>query len=413
MKAKTKKILNIVFPIILSVIIFFAGFLVGNTILDKDTRALRDILDKYKRYYLYEEENVLDIITESIFDQYSKYYSKEEYDEIVKSAKGYKSGIGITIDKTINKITSVIYNSPCEYAGVESGGIIKEMYVNDNKVSNIYDNLTSIKNGDKVKLIVDYSGTLRDFTITKQEYIQTYVRYFDVTGEYGFRGSNSVVYEKISETTNIVDEKVGYIKYSSFSGKVSGIQGSVGQLKSVLNTFVTTNKEHLIFDLRGNGGGYMDILEEVAGMLLPASNGGQYKIAYAKDKFGKEEIFKSKKVTFENYNIKKLTILANSGSASASEVLIGAILDYSLSYNNCDVKVIISDENSSNTSTYGKGIMQTTYVNLDGSAVKLTTAKLYSPLTNKSIHGIGFSPEYDGRISVCGESEILSIAQQI
>lgn len=410
MNSKTKKVLKIVLPILLAVIIFFIGFLTGNGFLDKDTRALRDILDKYKRYYLYEDENVLDIINDAIFDDYSKYFTKEEYNEIIRSAKGYNSGIGIKIEKETNRITSVIYNSPSEYAGVKSGGIITGLSINGTPYTNVSNGLKLLKNGDRVKLTIDYNGTIEEYDITKREYIQSYVRYFDSSGEYGFRGE-SIAYEKISDITSIVDEKVGYIKYDSFSGKQDGLQGSIGQLKKVLGVFRNSNKEHLIFDLRGNSGGYMSILEGVASLIVPAKKGENYIISRAIDKYDNVEIIKSKKSTFEDYNISKITILADSGTASASEVLIGAILDYSYTYSNCEIKMLISDENKNNLATYGKGIMQTTYQNFDGSAVRVTTAKLYSPLTNKSIHGVGFTSEYDSKISVCKESEILSVAQ--
>ena len=97
-------------------------------------------------------------------------------------------------------------------------------------------------------------------------------------------------------------------------------------------------------------------------------------------------------------------------SASASEVLIGAILDYASNYSNLELSVLISDENRGNTSTYGKGIMQTTFLNLDGSAVKLTTAKLTLPLSNKCIHGVGFSEDFDSRVKVVSENDILNYA---
>ncbi len=408
---KFGKILLKILPYVLIVVAFFTGIFVGNGVLDQDVRAIKNLLEKYKAYYYFEEGNVVDIISSSILDDYSTYYTREEYKKIQDGAKGYTDGIGIRVDTETNKIVLVLGNSPCDIAGVKSGGVVKKVIVNNVEFT---ENHTQVLNGlnigQSLNLVIDYNGTEITYNIVKSNYRQTFVKYIDSSGEYSFRGTNGINFEKISSLTDIDDTSVGYLQYTSFSGKDKGLEGSVGQFRRALEEFKNNGKNKLILDLRNNGGGYVDVLEEIASMVLPAKNGTSQIIGISNDKHGKIEYFKSKSITFEDYNIQKLVVLANGMSASASEVLIGAILDYATNYNGLQLNVLISNENKGNTSTYGKGIMQTTYLNFDGSAVKLTTAKLFLPLTNKCIHGVGFTEDFDSRIKVVNENDILNYA---
>ncbi len=407
---KFGKILLKILPYFLCAVTFFTGFLVGNGCLDKDVRAVKNLIEKYKEYYYFEEGNIIDLITPSLLDKYSEYYTKEEYKKIQKGAKGYTDGIGLRLENTTNKILLVTLNSPCDLVGVKEGGIVKKVIIDGAHYLNVQEILNQTSVGKNVSLVVDYNGEETVYNIFKSNYKQTFVKYLDNTGEYSFRGNDGINFVKTSENSVILNDDTGYLQYTSFSGKDSGLEGSVGQFAHALEKFTNDNKSKLILDLRYNGGGYVDVLEEIATMVLPSSNGSKQVIGVATDKYGNIEKFKTKSVTFENYGIKKLIILANSMTASASEVLIGAILDYASNYNGLELRVLISDENKNNTSTYGKGIMQTTYVNFDGSAVKLTTAKLTLPLSNKSIHGVGFTESFDSRIKVVSENDIINYA---
>ena len=407
---KFGKVLLKILPYFLAVVTFFVGVLVGNGILDKDVRAVKDLVEKYKQYYYFEEGNIIDLVSSTLLDDYSEYYTKEEYQKVKDGSKGYTDGIGLRIDNTTNKIKLVLYNSPCDLAGVKEGGIVKKVIIDGTEYENIKQTLDQTTVGQSICLVIDYNGTINTYNIVKSNYKQTFVKYADNTGEYSFRGNSNIRYEKISDNSFVTDSSIGYLKYTSFSGKDSGLEGSVGQFDCALDNFKNASKSKLILDLRDNGGGYVDVLEQIASMILPTANGSSAVIGVATDKRGNVERFATKPVTFENYNIKKLVILANSMSASASEVLIGAILDYASNYSDLELSVLISDENRGNTSTYGKGIMQTTFLNLDGSAVKLTTAKLTLPLSNKCIHGVGFSEDFDSRVKVVSENDILNYA---
>ncbi len=407
---KFGKILLKILPFVLCVIMFFTGFLIGNGCFDKDVRAVKNLVEKYKRYYYFEEGNLIDLISSTLLDEYSEYYTKEEYKKIKDGAKGYTDGIGLRIDNTTNKILLVLGNSPCDVVGVKEGGIIKKVIVDGVEYQNAKEILDQLSVGKSVSLVVDYNGSESTYNVLKSNYRQTFVSYLDDTGEYSFRENDGIKFTKTTSQSFILNDDTGYLKYTSFSGKSSGLEGSVGQFACVLDKFSSDEKSKLILDLRNNGGGYVDVLEQIASMVLPTSNGSKAVIGVATDKNGNIEKFKTTSTTFENYGIKKLVILANSMSASASEVLIGAILDYASNYQGLELSVLISDENNGNTSTYGKGIMQTTYLNFDGSAVKLTTAILTLPLSNKTIHGVGFSESFDSRIKVVSENDIINYA---
>ncbi len=407
---KFSKILLKILPYFLIVVMFFVGIFVGNGLLDKDVRATKDLIEKYKKYYYFEEGNIIDIISSSLLDEYSSYISKEEYQKIQQGAKGYTDGIGIRIEKTSKKIVMVLGNSPCDIAGVKEGGIVKKIVIDGVDYQNDTDVLKTASIGAEVEITIDYNGINQNYTIVKSNYKQTFVKYYDDSGEYSFRGNGGINFVQTSQNSYIESSKIGYIKYTSFSGKENGLEGSVGQFAHALERFKQTNKTRLILDLQDNGGGYVETLEKIASMVVPTTNGTTPVIAVSTYKDGKTENFKSKSITFENYGIQEMVILANSNSASASEVLIGAILDYATNYSQLKLKVLISNEGRDNKSTYGKGIMQTTYLNLDGSAVKLTTAKLTLPISNKCIHSVGFTEEFDSRIKVVEESEILNFA---
>ncbi len=414
MTNKGRKILLKIIIFVLTIAIFFGGFFVGRCTIDSDVRAVKNIIEKYKKYYYFEENNITEIISDALLDKYSTYYSKEEYELILNSAKGYNEGFGITLENDTNKITQIIYNSPCDLLGIKAGGILQKVIIDGQEYTNVLETLQNASVDTKVQLVIDYSGDIKNYTLSKNAYKQTFVRYFGNSGEYGYISKNNgIEYTKIDTASIINDEGVGYIKYTSFSGRGNNLEGSVGQFKNILNIFKEQNKTKLILDLRDNGGGYMDILQEISSMVIPIKNNQTPIIAVARDKYNNLTSYGSKKTCFEDFNIKQLVILANSNSASASEVLIGAILDYSNLYVDCNVNLLISDENKGNTRTYGKGIMQTTYTNLDGSAVKLTTAKLTLPLSGKCIHDTGFTEQLDNRIKVVSENEIIGVAINI
>ena len=401
MKTKLKKILIPIICVVGSVAVFFLGFFTREFTYSDVQRAVINIIDKYEKYYYYEDENVVDIISDAIFDKYSTYMTKDEYEAIKSEANGETQGIGVGFNVGSLKIVSVTTNSPCDKAGVKEGGTVVKVSVDGvDKPFTSYDEffgvMDGVQLGSTVNLTVNYDGTERSYSVKKEDYKRSYVTYRDNTGTYNFIDDGGMNLT-LRNLDNIVQPNTAYIKYEQFSGRASGKDGSVGQLKTALERFKSGGNKNLILDLRNNGGGYMDVLSEVAGLFVEES-GDKQVLAVAKDKNNKVSKFYVKNNAYSSYGYENIIVLANSGTASASEVLIGAMLDYDTQ----NKVTIVLDGHLENGETvyrsFGKGIMQTTYINLDGSAVKVTTAEIFWPKSNISIHQKGVTVDISTKV---------------
>ena len=165
----------------------------------------------------------------------------------------------------------------------------------------------------------------------------------------------------------MLDGNIGYISIASFDDV------TVNQFLTALEDLENQGETALIIDLRNNGGGLVSSAGSILDRLLPEGL-----IVYTEDKYGNREELKS---DAENYFDKPLAVLVNGNSASASEIFAGAIKDYGIG-------TLVG------TQTFGKGIVQKVYPLSDGTAVKLTVSKYYTPKGN-NIHGIGITPDVE------------------
>lgn len=394
---------------ILALVTFCAGWLTSYFTQSKRTRSLAFFLNNYDNYYLETREgaggDVTKILADALLDKYSEYYTAEEYAAENKASYGEKRGLGITF-LTDFSVYSVSGNSPAERAGIKEGGrviayktsadesLIDVNSENANAALNEFISKLSDSEGE-VTLKIEYDGEAPVlYTLEKSEYTESYVYYADAGGYYGFIGDSELELTLMPHKAALfeLDENVAYIKLTQFNGLSSGSAGAAGQIKAALDTFKSNNKSELILDLRSNGGGFMSILCDIASYFCDY-DGGSALCQKAIDKYGDEQLFNMQKSKYKNYGFKKIVILANENSASASEALIGAMLDYDKASGNNAVSVILSPHDLNGGveyATYGKGIMQSTYINpLTGEAVKLTTAKIYWPISGVCIHGTG------------------------
>lgn len=416
---KKNKIISIIVSVVIAVVAFFGGYVARYYFADDDVRAIRDLVEKYKKHYYYDDGNIVKDISNAILDEYSTYYTAEEFQEILNGAQGNFKGIGLgfTIDSLY--VATVLGNSPCEKAGVKSGGTLTAINFGsgDFPVKNI-DEFTAVLNSvpdDKdFTITINYGGVLKEFTVAKKDYKRTYVHYYDNLGYNGFSdASGEMQLVKLSDNSVIENSSVGYIVYESFNGTDNNLNGSAKQIEEVLNKFKLDGKKNIIFDLRDNGGGYMDILSKVVSHFIDAGDNKKALISVAIDKYGKREEFFSSKCDYSKYGFENIIILANENSASASEAFIGAVLDYD---KNGIVKVLVSSSISKGEKvyrTYGKGIMQNTFINLDGSAVKLTTAEIFWPVSNVSIHKKGVVGEDSGKVLKVEKENALNYALEL
>ncbi len=277
-------------------------------------------------------------------DPYSAYMTEDEYKTWIESVTGEFEGIGIsfTTDEEGNYVVvSVFKDSPAEEAGLEAGDFILAA---DGKAYPTMDALSAAikgKRGTRVTITYERGGKAHDVEIIR---------------------------DKIEETSvegKTLDDNIGYIAISSFA------ENTAEEFRVQLESMENQGVDGLIIDLRNNGGGMVNTCQQIADMLL-----GECKIVSMENRTGQESVLNSD----AEKTLLPYVILVNENSASASEILAGAVKD------NTDNPIV-------GVTTFGKGIVQTSGQLDDGSALQLTTMQYFSPNGNK-IHKKGVKPDY-------------------
>ena len=406
--------LSAVFVSIFIALAFGAGFMTARLSLNEDIEKIDYILNMYRKYYYDEKDDVVKIFADALLDDYSDYLSREEYAAMNASYAGSRYGIGCTVGQVAKEggeydliVLDVFGNSPCQSAGLKEGdklvSVAKDRSGEVFAVSSLGEYsaiLNEIDDGVDFDLNVLRDQVPVSITVSKRDYKQTFVKYYDGLGEYGFFDvGGRIGFGRLSDNSlyplGEEDGDVAVIRYRSFSGSGGGINGSVGQFEYAMQKFKEDGKKDIIIDLRGNGGGLIDIMDGVARHFINAEKGKSVKTIVSRDKNGKEEYYYSSGSLYHDYGFENIVILADRDTASASEAFIGAVLDYD---EDGIVKVVVSGGR-----TYGKGIMQNTFSRPIGDAIRLTTAKLFWPKSGKCIHGAGITTATDPR--VVNESE--------
>ncbi|QCX33441.1 PDZ domain-containing protein [Caloramator sp. E03] len=287
-------------------------------------------------------------MVESLNDPYSVYFSNNEYKNFVNSVDMKFSGIGVRFEVISEgvRVVSVLKGSGAEDAGLKEGDIIIEA---DGKslVGLSEDKIPLYLRGDEgttVKVKVKRGSATLDFTITRK-LIQTPT----VEGE-------------------IINNHTAYIKISSFG------EDTADKFGSILDDLNKKSPSNYIIDLRDNPGGFLDAALNIAGYFI-----GNNTVVKVRDRDGDEAEYKG--YTHRTKIDKPVIFLTNENSASASEVLTGAIKDYGAAY-------IIGNR------TFGKGLVQTMFSLSDGSYIKLTVLKFFSPKGNE-INKVGITPDFN------------------
>lgn len=404
-KKNTKRILIIIGSIILALFLlmlsFCCGFLTSCVIGGKTAGTIYSITSIMDNVgYIYDpvtgekreltEKDYADALVNAFLDEYSKYYTPEEYKKELEESRGSYTGVGVGFyyaESTV--LSSVVCNSPAYKGGLRAGDKILSGSCNgvDKSFTNaleIIAFLTDCPDFQDIKLTVEGKG---EVTVLKTNYYAAYVTYYDsqtcyeFVSDYGKAPVGTARAKAAGEFAEITDDEVAYIKFDLFEANAAV------HLGQALNYMKSQGRTKLVLDIRNNGGGYMDVLTEVASYFI--HNGGKKKsvVAYAIDNSDNREVFATSANRFKSF-ITSMSVIANHNTASASECLLGALLTYGELVSSND-KVILEEHNGV-AKTYGKGIMQTTYMLLNGGAFKLTTAKIYWPDATTSIHGKGF-----------------------
>ncbi len=283
-------------------------------------------------------------------DPYSAYLTEENYDKMMESTNGEYVGIGVGVTPNTETntilITQVFTNSPAEKVGLKIGDEIIAVEGETVYGSDMDAAIIKIKGKPKTSVVITIkdgtTGANRDVTIIRDNVIV-----------------DTVYHEKL-------EENIGYIRISSFDAVTDE------QFEEAYNELINDGIEGLVLDLRNNPGGLLDVVSNIADILVPEGN-----IVYTEDVNGKKMYIKSDASKIEM----PLQVLVNGYSASASEVLAGAIKDYG-------VGELVGE------TTFGKGIVQRIFPLGDGSAVKLTISRYFTP-SGVCINGIGIEPDYE------------------
>lgn len=328
------------------------------SVLDAEAVAKVNELAAYIDLYYYDETDREDLknglyagLLEGLSDKYSVYYTAEEYAESQVSMTGqyYGIGAGLAQDKEtmVVTISKVYEGTPSEAAGLRAEDII--LSVDDTEAS-------SMEVTELVKLIRGEAGTtvhLEVYRPSTGENLSFDVERADVTLP--------------SVASEMLTEEIGYIRIESFEKETAT------QFETALAGLEGQGMKSLVVDLRYNGGGLVDSVVQILDDILPEGL-----IVYTEDKNGNRQEYKSSGETHFDY---PMAVLINQDSASASEIFAGAIKDYKYG-------TLIG------TTTFGKGIVQSIFPLSDGDAVKLTTAKYFTPNGNY-IHGVGIEPDIE------------------
>lgn len=315
-------------------------------------QKLETLLTLVQQYYYddFDTDEMLDMAAVGLIaglgDVYSSYYTKEEMEKFTEEETGEYQGIGCqlladTTDKLIT-VTRVFKGSPAEKAGIQSGD--KIVYVNDVYYS-AYDMNDAVsvmrgEPGETVKVTVMRDLETIDFDVQREDININYVEYEMLEGNIGY----VIVYDFMGDA------------YEGFA--------------QALRSFEDAGAEGMIIDLRNNGGGLVDTAVKMADLILPKGV-----VVSMRDK--NEQVTEYK--VDDQYSNIPVAVLVNGYSASASEILAGAIRDM-------DRGVLVGEK------TYGKGVVQSVLNFIDGTGIKLTTAKYFTP-SGECIDGIGIEPD--------------------
>ena len=347
------------------------------------------ILDENNNIKKLSAEEALSVLLGNTMDEYSRYYTPAEYEEIKKSNEGDYAGVGVRLSNL--KIKEVIYNSPAYKTGLKEGDFIvgakaplKER-VDFTSGDEFSEFLTTVKLGEEFSLYL-FDGSEREVIISKNRYTASYVLYRDSqkTLEFLSKDYAGAPEKTIKDEGNpMLDDNTAYIKLVAFEGNAAG-EDPLGE---TIKYMKERGKTKLLLDLRGNGGGQMVVLTQIASYLIYNKGVDNSIITWAQ---GTDRMthFSTLANNF-NTDMTAIVVLADESSASATECLIGAMLHYGDRFSVANLVIQNKTVVDNVAKTFGKGIMQTTYSLSNGGALKITTALLYQPNMETCIHKIG------------------------
>jgi len=335
---------------------------------DETVEKLDEIYQNINIYYYEDfekkdlEESLYRGLVEGLEDPYSVYYTEEEYEELMVSTTGTYYGIGAglsqDLDTMVVTITKVYRGTPAEEAGLKNGDII--LAVDEWEAA-------SMEVSKLVQHIRGEAGTTVHMTIYRESTDETLE--FDVERRH---------VELPSIEGEMLENGIGYIQITEFQSKTDE------QFQEMLEKFQEQGMKGLIVDVRANPGGLLSSVVNLCDYILP-----QGLVVYIEDTFGNKEEYKSDKRCIDI----PMVVLIDENSASASEIFAAAMKDYQYA-------TLVGK------TTYGKGIVQNIIPLDDGDALKLTTAKYFTPNGNY-IHEVGVAPDVEVEYEYAGPEDAV------
>ena len=336
----------------------------------KKVKQVEGIIDKY--FYFEQdpekrEESYFDGIMAGLDDPYSVYYTPEEYERLMEDDGGEYVGIGATVSKDVDKgtvyVVKPLRGSPAEAAGLTTGDVFVQ--IDDIEVT------ADMELDEVVNYIRGKEGTtahLKMYREGEPDYLE-----IDI---------NRQKIQNITVDYEMLDNNIGYISVDQF------IENTPEQFKEGIDYVISQGAKGIVIDMRNNPGGLLTAVNEMTDYIIaddaqaPGASEPGIQLE-TKDKVGK---------IIESYSCEDghsvdlpMVVLVNGNSASAAEIFTGDMKDYGIA-------TIIG------TTTFGKGIVQSVIPLSDGSAVKITIAKYFTPSGN-DIHKIGIEPDIEIDVS--------------
>jgi carboxyl-terminal processing protease len=292
-------------------------------------------------------EGAIKGMTSSLNDPYTVFMNKKEYDDFNVQTEGNYSGIGIQVTSKNNKIVvmSVFEGSPSKKAGIIANDIIQKVNgitVNGKDLNKAVSLMKGEENTEVTLTLYRKNKGNFDVKVNRQK-----INISTVTGE-------------------MLQGNVGYIQVSMFD------ENTAKSFKNKLDELKNQGMKSLILDLRDNPGGLLDQCVDMVSNFVPKNK----VIVSTIDKYNNKKEYKSKGGDFNNL---PLTVLTNGNTASASEIFSGAVRDYKIG-------TLVGEK------TYGKGVVQTVLDTGNGTALKVTISKYYTP-NGENIHKKGIKPD--------------------
>lgn len=321
---------------------------------EEENRKLSELLAHIDDEFLYETdraelmEGVYHGLYDALGDPYSTYYSAKEYATVMEESDGTYVGIGVSVTEDPEtgyiKVMKVFKDSPAQAAGLKPN-----------------DQLLGTDEADFYQMDINLAVTY----IRGEEGTQVHLHWLR-----GLERMEADVdrrrIENETVTWEMLDGGIGYIYLGEFDTVTTG------QMQRAMTELEEQGMKGLVLDVRTNPGGLVNVCTDICSLFLPKGV-----VTTIKDKYGNEQAYR---IRDNEYSDIPMVLLVDGNSASASEILTGAMMDYG----RCRVV---------GTKTFGKGIVQEVLQLSDGSGIRLTMADYFTPNGN-NIHGVGITPDY-------------------